>query len=355
MIRERVRNLLVGLVTIGAGGGLVALMLLFGELDAFVRPRYAITINTDHAAGLRRGSAVELNGVPIGIIDQIEIHPGVPRPVQVLALIDQGIGIPQSAVPYATSSLLGGAAVLEIEATIDGDTALMLQDGTASIDATIRSRMIEQLTAELDTRMGPLMTALEQFETLSATYVDVGRDLRELSETYVDVGRNINGLFEPQSDEALEAGASPNLHTALRQAYGVMDDTRAAIALAREWLADEQLRADARTAVERASTLMDQASETLARLTRLADGLETDASKLVQRVLPVADEAALTLEEIRRLTRLAADGDGTVSLLLNEPDLYRSLNDAAVRLEQAVREVKLLAEKIKAEGLPVGF
>ena len=53
--------------------------------------------------------------------------------------------------------------------------------------------------------------------------------------------------------------------------------------------------------------------------------------------------------------RLAAEGDGTVALMLNEPDLYRSLDDAARRLEQALREVTLFIEKVKAEGLPVNF
>jgi hypothetical protein len=83
--------------------------------------------------------------------------------------------------------------------------------------------------------------------------------------------------------------------------------------------------------------------------------METDVDALVNRLLPVADEAARTIEDVRRLTRAAIDGDGTVALLLRNPDLYLSLDDAAQRLELAAREVQLLAEKLKKEGLPIGF
>jgi hypothetical protein len=41
--------------------------------------------------------------------------------------------------------------------------------------------------------------------------------------------------------------------------------------------------------------------------------------------------------------------------LLNNPDLYNSMNDAAVRLERALTEAQLLIEKFKAEGVPVRF
>ena len=68
------RNFLIGLVSLGAVIGLIAIMFLFGELDRFVVPRYVVTINTDHASGLRRGSSVEFNGVPIGVIDDVTVR-----------------------------------------------------------------------------------------------------------------------------------------------------------------------------------------------------------------------------------------------------------------------------------------
>jgi ABC-type transporter Mla subunit MlaD len=339
-VTDRTVNFLVGLASIGAVVGLAALMLLFGELDAVVRPRYLVRINTDHAAGLRAGSGVELNGVPIGIIDDVRVEGDTALPVQVDALIDMDVHLPTAAAPYATSSLLGGTAVLEIDAPT-GATSFLPKDGTATIDSPIRFRMIEQLRAELDARMDPVIRSLERFDDLSATYLELGQ--------------NLNGLLEPQSPEDLAAGDPPNLRTILSTSAERLDDVGEALELARAWLGDEQLRNDARAAVENASGLIERATEAVTRLTLLADTIEEDADTIVGRLLPVADEIGRTLEEVRRIAKLAREGPGTISLLLNNPDLYESLDDAARRLEQAARDAELLMEKIKAEGVPLNL
>lgn len=341
-MRETVRNFLVGLTSIIALLGLVALLLLFGELDRFVHPRYLLTINTDHAAGLRPGSSVELNGVPIGVVDAILVQEHARFPVRVRALIDQDVSIATTALPYAAASLLGGASVLEIEmGTIAEETRFLPHDGSASISAPIRFQLIEQIKSELDMRMARVEEALEEFARLSATYNEVGQ--------------NLNELLQPQTVEALAGGEEPNLRTAVSKLYEVLDTAEQALALARDWLGDEQMRADAKAAVEKAGTLIDKASDTLDRFTQLAGALEGDADQLVKRLLPVADELAVTLEDVRRLTKLATEGQGTAALLLNNPDLYNSLDDAAIRLEAALREVQLFIQKVQAEGLPINY
>jgi phospholipid/cholesterol/gamma-HCH transport system substrate-binding protein len=349
-VKENVRNFLVGIAGVGGLGGLIILLLLFGELDPLLRPRYTITIRTADAAGLRSGSVVELNGVPIGVVDQVTIELGVRAtsddgttyPVVITALINSDVSIPAAALPYAATSLLGGASVLQLEAPgAPRERTFFPKDGTATIQGPIRYRMIEQFTSELDSRMAPINDALAEF--------------RELSDTYTTLGRSLNDLLTPQSEQAIADGAAPNLRSAVEKIYAVLDDAEKALELARDWLGDEQMRADAKASVHKASDLIDNASETLERWTKLAASLETDAADVTGRLVPVADELSLTLAEVRRLTRLASEGDGTIAMLLNNPDLYNSLDDAAVRLEQALREIRLFIEKAKAEGLPVQF
>jgi ABC-type transporter Mla subunit MlaD len=344
-VNEGGRNFLVGLVSIGALAGIVAMLLMFGELDRVLMPRYVVTISTDHASGLRRGSAVELNGVPIGEIDEVvmETPPATPRPrypVRVTALIDEEITIPASAVPYATSSLLGGSAVLQIEAPPDGAAALA-KDGTAVLEGTLGMRLLEQITGELDARMAPVLASLERFDELSAAWTEFGHHL--------------STMVEPQADDAVAAGEPPNLRTTVQRMYDVLGAAEEALVLAREWLGDDELRADARSAAQKATELIDKASTTLDRFTALAGAVEADADALTKRLLPVADEVATTLEEVRRLARLATEGEGTVSMLLNNPDLYLALEDATQRLERTLAEIQLFIEKAKAEGMPVRF
>ena len=72
-------------------------------------------------------------------------------------------------------------------------------------------------------------------------------------------------------------------------------------------------------------------------------------------LLPAADELGTTLERFRQLLVKIDEGEGTVAQLINNPDLYRSLADAATRLEQTLIEVQLLVQKLKTEGIAIEF
>lgn len=338
----RIRNFLIGLTTIVAIGGLTLLLFLFGELQAVLNPRYVLTINTNNAAGLRAGSLVELNGVPIGNVDAITVGAEGRFPVQITALIDQEQRIPAAAGPYATASLLGGSATLQLEVEPQSEApsaGFLSTDGRAEISGEIRIRLLDQLTSELDSRMAPLLAALEDFQ--------------RLSDAYLELGVNLNQLVQPLDPDATPQQRAANIHTAVAKLNTVLDDVSEALGLATTWLADEQLLADARNAIGNANALIGKATETLDQFQQLAMSIESDADTLTTRLLPVAEELTVTLEEVRRLARLAREGDGTIAMLLNNPDLYLSLEDTAIRLDQALRDLQLLLRKIRAEGLPL--
>ena len=141
------------------------------------------------------------------------------------------------------------------------------------------------------------------------------------------------------------------MRTALDLLYDVLVDLQTALNMATAWLGDEELRLDARTAVSSAADLIENATETLDLYSSLATQLQANASAITTRLMPVMDELAVTLVDVRRLTHKAVDGDGTVAQLLNNPDLYRSLEDAAISLERTLLELQLLLQKINAEGV----
>jgi phospholipid/cholesterol/gamma-HCH transport system substrate-binding protein len=329
-VNQTARNFLLGLTSIVAIGGLVVLLLLFGELEAIVKRRYVLTVDCMNAVGLRRGSTIELNGVPIGEVDDVMVLGDGRFPVRLVALIDQTVQIPDDVVPYATVSLLGGSATLELEGTVRPGGPILPTDGTATLKAEIRSRLIEQITNELDARMSPVVDALAEFQVLA---------------------HNLNELVEPPDPG--RPGEVLNIRTAVEALNEVLADVHEALALARSWLGDEQLRADTRDAVHNANLLIDQATATLDQYMRLAGRLEADAESVSKRLLPVFDELSTTLDEVRGIAAKANDGQGTIAQLLNNPDLYQSLDDAALRLERTLREVQLLLEKIKGDGLRV--
>ncbi len=344
---ERTRNLVIGLASIVGMIGLAGLLFMFGELDRWVHPTYIITFDTNDASGMRPGSTIELRGVPIGQITRLQVFPATEFGVRMTAEIEHGTAIPADVVAYATTPLIGAAAMLQLEqpkqrqGDAGEDIAFLATDGSAVIIGELRSRILEQITQALDERTKPITDALADFRTLSAS-------LTNLSD-------NVNELLQPQSQADLEGGAEPNLRTAIARMNHAVDVAGEALKLARDWLADENLRLNVTTSVEKASSLIDQASTAIGEYQKLAVSLNQRSDEVVKKLLPAADQLSLTLEEIQRLVRLAREGEGSVGRLLNQPDLYNNLNDTAVRLQRVLEEVQMLIEKLKAEGVRINL
>lgn len=344
-MREGTRNFMVGMASIGSLIGLSALMMSFGEFDPWFNPRYSLTIKADNAAGLKPGGAIEFNGVPVGVVSNVTIEDDPQHPVHVHLLINQDVRLPTDVQPFAAAPLIGGSALLKMQAPpVEPGMAVAASlptDGTGVIFGPIKSGMFDQLTAQLDQRMKPIMESLDRFN--------------KLSDTFNELGSNLNALVQPQSGDQIAAGESPNLRTAVAKLNTTLDRATEGLELAKEWLGDEAMKADIRQAVSNATQLIEKASTTVDRFTELATSVKVDVGALSQRLLPVADQLAATLEDVRGLARAAASGNGTIGRLMSNPDLYNALNDAAVRLERTLVDVQLAIQKIKAEGVKVGL
>lgn len=341
-MKENARNFIVGLVAIVGLVGFAGLLMSFGELDQLINPRYRVLIRADNAAGLRPGSPIEYSGVPIGVIDSISIVRDPQYPVEITCMINNDVQLPSNVEPFTITQLIGGGARLQLNVPNEPASDIFLPtDGTAVITAHIRGGIFEQFTAELDARMQPILAGLESFNTLSATYIELGN--------------NLNDLLVLQNESDFAAGAQPNLRTAVLRLNRALDEVTEGLALVKEWLGDEQMRADAQLAVSRARQLIEEATTAVNHYTKLADTLQADADEIAQRLMPVIDQLAATLEDVRRVTQAATQGQGTVAQLLNNPDLYNSLYDAAIRLERALVEAQLLLQKLRAEGVRIGL
>jgi phospholipid/cholesterol/gamma-HCH transport system substrate-binding protein len=337
---------MVGVVAIGGLIILAVLLFFFGELERFTNPRYYLRLETTNASGLRGGGSIEYNGVPIGVVNHVSIESVPDFPVHVHLLIQEHVTLPTDLEVTISSPLIGGSAMLRFadpprEPGQPAQTGgVFPKDGTGVIRAPdLSGGMLDGLAAQLDERMKPLMESLGKFN--------------KLADTYTAVGENMNALLQVQGEESLGNGEPPNLRTAVIKINAALDEATEGLKLAREWLDDEQLRNDLRTGVANANKLIDQATTAIDQYTRLAGTLERDADDLTKRLLPVADQLAGMLEDVRGLTARAKNGEGTVGQMLTNPDLYNSLNDAAIRLERTLVELQLFLEKVKAEGLPM--
>jgi len=293
-MKETTRNFVIGIVAILGVAGFAFLLLLFGNLTTSLRPKYDVTVQANQAMGVRLGSQVTLVGVPIGEVKAVTVVIDSENPVQIILNIEGSIDIPAGVEATVSTSLIGGTARLDLSIPVGYTTggATLPHDGNAIVTAKFEG-LEERLSRTLSEKLAGLDLAMRRIDEL-------GKD-------------------------------------------------------AQKWLGDEQMLADAKSAVAKANDLIDATSSTVMTLTKTANSLQGNANALLASVQPVFDQLSKTLAQVELLTKQAQDGKGTVGQLMSNPDLYNSLNDSAQRLKSTLGEVELLMKKVRAEGLGVKF
>jgi len=104
---------MVGLCAIGALAGISSLLLRFGELTKYLERTYEVRMRANAAMGLRGGSQVLLEGVPIGEVERIGIEPMAPLPVTLTLTLQQEIPLPSTARATISAGLLGGGTKID--------------------------------------------------------------------------------------------------------------------------------------------------------------------------------------------------------------------------------------------------
>lgn len=293
-MKETTRNFVIGIVAILGVAGFAFLLLLFGNLTTSLRQKYDVTVQANQAMGVRLGSQVTLVGVPIGEVKAVTVVIDSENPVQIILNIEGSIDIPAGVEATVSTSLIGGTARLDFSIPVGYTTggATLPHDGNAIVTAKFEG-LEERLSRTLSEKLAGLDLAMRRIDEL-------GKD-------------------------------------------------------AQKWLGDEQMLADAKSAVAKANDLIDATSSTVMALTKTANSLQGNANALLASVQPVFDQLSKTLAQVELLTKQAQDGKGTVGQLMSNPDLYNSLNDSAQRLKSTLGEVELLMKKVRAEGLGVKF
>ena len=293
-MKETTRNFVIGIVAILGVAGFAFLLLLFGNLTTSLRPKYDVTVQANQAMGVRLGSQVTLVGVPIGEVKAVTVVIDSENPVQIILNIEGSIDIPAGVEATVSTSLIGGTARLDLSIPVGYTTggATLPHDGNAIVTAKFEG-LEERLSRTLSEKLAGLDLAMRRIDEL-------GKD-------------------------------------------------------AQKWLGDEQMLADAKSAVAKANDLIDATASTVMTLTKTANSLQGNANALLASVQPVFDQLSKTLAQVELLTKQAQDGKGTVGQLMSNPDLYNSLNDSAQRLKSTMGEVELLMKKVRAEGLGVKF
>ena len=343
-MNRSVRDFFVGLTVIAGLVGVALLLLFFGEFSGVRRETYPIRLQLADASGLTKASAVTLNGVSIGVIRGIEMtDPTNPASGVVLALeIVKPVRLPRNVSITLERGLVGEASLsMTAEALKPGEADPgFVAPGETFV--TTASGFLEGIAGMIDQRM--------------EAFTSAARSIEELAQTFTEVGKESRSLFEPRTVEDIDSKGQPaNLPSTLAR----LDR---AVKAAEAWLGDDAFRSDATQAASRLPRIMDDAASAINEWKATATTLDTQAKELGDEGRKAfRDFAQLTASlseailEVQTLVARVNRGEGTAGQLVTNPDLYNSINDAAVRLERALTEAQLLFEKYRKEGVPIRF
>ncbi len=333
-MNKALSEFLVGLTVLLGLLGVSVLLLMFGEISGAGVGRFVVFLRIADASGLSTASGVTLNGVSIGSINAIRSDADPRSGVVIELAVNQGVCLPRD-VSVELERGLVGEATLSLRASPlaagAADPGCLGEGETLSSSAT---GMMDRISALLEDKLSMFEGAAEEFKSLAASF---GK-----------AGDRLNDALAPRTPSEVDAGAPANLTSTVAR----IDE---AVKGAQGWLGDEALRGDAKSAVAKLNEILDKAASAVESWNAAAATLTTRADELSVELASAARALGETAHEVQAIAAKINRGEGTAGMLVNNPDLYRNLNDAATRLEKALTEAQLLLEKYRKEGLPVRF
>ncbi len=340
-MHHRTRDIFVGLTAIAGVICVAGLMFLFGYIPKFLEPGYIVHVNFPQAGGLNSSSRVILDGVDIGRLIELDLQTPPKRGVVMTAQIRSDYNIPENVRVTVASKLLGGSPALAFytdHLAVSELDDFLPKDGSAELNGEIQG-MLAEVTKKLQTYLDPAIKNLNQ----------VADDFSKLSKQWTTVGDNIANMTAPRTLADVDSGkAQANINTLLARADQRMADLKITIDHINNLVGDEKLKASL-------TNMIDQTTKTATAWEETAKSTQVTADSLSKKLYAMADDMSATIRSTQLLIDKAATGKGTVGQLLNDPKLYTNLNETVVRLNAALDEIKLLVEKIKAEGVNVNL
>lgn len=334
-MNERTRDAIIGLAAIIAAVTTILMLLAFGSLRELARSAVDLEIRMNRAGGLRYGSQITLDGVPIGTVDSVELQIDQQLPVLFNCRVDDWVRIPVDHMVKVDAALIGGGTRLAILSLDPSPDRVTYPSGKTPVLTGNFMSLDETLASSLDVRMGPIAESFSEVGALAGTYQALGEQLRELVSTGSEEGTGIATTIERLNE--------------------TLDQANLALGAATDWLGDDQLQEDAKSAIFKANLLIERATEAALAAGRLATTLDTESPPLFAKLSATATTVGDTLDEIQGLVRRASEGEGTLGRIVNDPALYEDLDDAAKRLADTLVAIKVLVEAIQAEGVNVDF
>lgn len=290
------KELTVGLSLVVAAVIFVLGVRYFEDLPLF-RGTYSLNTAFEDAGGLQAGSSVQINGVRVGAVDEVDLDPQT-KQVRVGFHVENDLAVPEGS--YAT---VGGIAALgSVHMTIHlGPAGNETVNEGAFIPGRSGAGLLESLTErapQLTTTVESVLTNADQtFEEAEILLQSASGDVQQTLRAFQQAATSLEALIRAQQAEV--TATVTNL-----QAFS------------------GDLSEFSEESGDSLSVAVQQLNRSLAQLEMSLTALESSAE---------------TLDQI--MTKINM-GDGTMARLINDPSLYTKLDSAATNLNLILEGIR---------------
>jgi len=373
MMDERVLRFRVGVVVVAAATVTVVLVMLFGAWPSMLQPQFELHVKFPEAPGITVETPVRKSGVLIGRLSDVELLDE--GGVLVSANINRAFTLRRNETCRIGSGSLLGDAVLEfvpsgktemlarfdvnqngrLDPEEERQSTDLLTDGDFISDGMVAANPLRVLV-NLEQNIGSAFTSIE---TAGNEVAEVARTVNNaLDSTEGQVPRilqkteaALDGLTETMKivqnllgDEQL----SGQLRDSLRELPEVIGETRDTLAVAR-------------TTFESFQRVSEKAETNLDNLAEFTDPLGERGNELFEEVRQSAIELRRTMTNVAEFSEAIRGGQGTLGKLVNDDELYVSINnlvtnaeDLSRRLKPIVEDVRIFTDKIARDPSQLG-
>jgi phospholipid/cholesterol/gamma-HCH transport system substrate-binding protein len=325
------KNLMVGVVVLGAIVTLCWMILKFGEKPAtfFSPPQINLSFMSDRADGLAEGSAIAYRGVQVGRVTTVTRLPDNLR-VRIEAQVDKDPPLPANVT-----------GAIERQSFLGSGSSIALVLTTAQPEGVLASG------TELPAKFVGL-------NMLPPEFADLAREAKIAIAKF-----NQSGMM----DNLNEAVTSTN--AAIKKATTVIEHLDTIVG-------DEKVRGQLREAIANINDASQKANRIATNVEKFSNdlnGMSADAKATIgetkaavtqirtsvanteQQISGRLEQIAKILEDIHSVTVKIDKGQGTAGLLVNDPKLYDSLVESSRELRTTIADFNRLIEQWEQEGV----
>jgi phospholipid/cholesterol/gamma-HCH transport system substrate-binding protein len=302
---------------------------------------YVIHITFPEAPGVKVDTPVHRDGVVIGRVTAVELLPE--QGVRVTARIDGDRPLRHDQIPRITSKFPLGNAEIEFVPSRDPSrprTQLQSGDELAGLVADDPLAAIQRF-AELD---ADLRVAIQSISRAGNEATVLASNVNAMVDTNAT---QLNRLV--QKTEVVVDGFRTTLvsaNAAFQNVNELLEEEQLKEDMQRAFREMPQLVSEARVAVGEARVAFNRfgdASETFRRNMNNLEGLTQPLGERGEAIVTNLERSISSIDELlgnaNTFTTNLNNTDGTLGLLMNDPDLYLRLNRAAANVEEITRRV----------------